>query len=851
MTENLGRAVLYLETDTSKFDQGLQNSEKKASAFGSVAKTAFATGLGYLGAASVQQGFSTLVRNFGDATSAASDLNENQSKVNVVFGESAKAINDFAASAAENLGVSESAALGAAGTFGNLFTSMGLTREEAAKMSQGVLTLGSDLGSFNNLEPTEALDKLRAGLVGEAEPLRALGINLNAAAVEAKAMEMGFVDANGEVTEAGKIQARFALIMEQTTNAQGDFNRTADGTANKQRIMRAQWADLQAEIGQNLLPVQDALIAGLITLAEWVREDLSPAVSEMIGTFKRDWVPVLRAIGERILELRPIAEPIFKFFAESLGRMVDNVKEAVALIGALIDGDFSGAWEHAKNIVNNAKEQVLGYLRSLAEVGGAIVDLFGDKVIEVLGPEGLLGKLGEIGKGILDAILSPFKAAKDAILDVIGFAGGGLAGKVDDVLDNLNERLGGAPGAFAEKAQRFLLMPFEFARDHIGDIVKGLANLAIAQLNATLTAIEGFGNLFGSAVNWITDKLGLGDVVPAFDIGEIPKLARGTGHFRGGLALVGEEGPELVRLPRGSQVMPNSQTAAALKAAGFGLPIGGLPGWDDLKDALTDIPSALADTINEVLSKGVEWLVDRALDAVGFAAPVLPGVLSGVPGSLVGKIKDGLADFAGGLIDGIKRDVPLATGVWGRPLSSYVITQLFGRTPFSSVYPGGIHTGVDMGTPIGQSVMSVDGGRVTAAGLAGGYGNAVMVTHNGLASLYGHLNRIAVAVGQLVTKGQTLGDSGNTGFSTGPHLHLEAREHGVPIDPMRLVALANGGIVTRPTLALIGERGPEVVAPLDRLGGGNVYQTNYVYSPEDARLGTLRAFRQLALQAGG
>ena len=123
--------------------------------------------------------------------SAASDLNEAMSKVDVVFGSSAGAVKEFASNAAQNLGMSETAALSAAGTFGNLFVSMGMGTAPAQDMSTNLLQLSADLGSFNNMDPTEVLEKLRAGLTGETEPLKSLGINLNAAAISAKAMEMG------------------------------------------------------------------------------------------------------------------------------------------------------------------------------------------------------------------------------------------------------------------------------------------------------------------------------------------------------------------------------------------------------------------------------------------------------------------------------------------------------------------------------------------------------------------------------------------------------------------------------------------------------------------------------------
>ena len=106
-------------------------------------------------------------------------------------------------------------------------------------MSQGLVQLAADLASFNNIGVDEALLKLQSGLVGETEPLRALGVNLNAAAVQAEALKMGLAANVETLTAADMAQARYALILQQTTTAQGDLARTSDGWANQNRILQA------------------------------------------------------------------------------------------------------------------------------------------------------------------------------------------------------------------------------------------------------------------------------------------------------------------------------------------------------------------------------------------------------------------------------------------------------------------------------------------------------------------------------------------------------------------------------------------------------------------------------------
>jgi hypothetical protein len=198
---------------------------------------------------------------------AASNLNEAASKVDVVFGSAQGTVEAFAESSAESFGLSERAALEAAGTLGNLVVSMGGTQQAAADMSTDLLGLAGDLASFNNLDTDDVLEKIRSGLVGEVEPLRALGVNFNAAQVEASAMAIAIGDGRNEITEADKVMARYKLIMEQTTTAQGDFARTSDGLANQTRIAQASLEDSAAALGQHLLPIATDAIGIVADLA--------------------------------------------------------------------------------------------------------------------------------------------------------------------------------------------------------------------------------------------------------------------------------------------------------------------------------------------------------------------------------------------------------------------------------------------------------------------------------------------------------------------------------------------------------------------------------------------------------
>lgn len=218
----------------------------------------------------LQSGVSVATDAIFDSVKAASHLNETLSKSSVVFGDSAGEVSAWGDTTAKAFALSKNQAVGAAATFGNLFNQIGVSKPEVAGMSERLVELAGDLSSFNDIDPTEALEKLRSGLAGESEPLRSVGVFLTEAKVKAKALEMGLKSAHGTLSEGDKILARYALILQETSSAQGDFARTANGMENQGRALSAQMDDLSAKLGSRLMPafmgVQKAALGFVSTL---------------------------------------------------------------------------------------------------------------------------------------------------------------------------------------------------------------------------------------------------------------------------------------------------------------------------------------------------------------------------------------------------------------------------------------------------------------------------------------------------------------------------------------------------------------------------------------------------------
>ncbi len=116
------------------------------------------------------------------------------------------------------------------------------------------------------------------------------------------------------------------------------------------------------------------------------------------------------------------------------------------------------------------------------------------------------------------------------------------------------------------------------------------------------------------------------------------------------------------------------------------------------------------------------------------------------------------------------------------PTRNYRNTAFFGQA--GSSWSSGYHTGLDFAAATGTPVFSALAGKVVESGWGGAYGNHIIVRHdNGVETLYAHLNSAAVSTGDRVLRGQRIGAVGNTGNSSGPHLHFEVIKNGEQRDP--------------------------------------------------------------------
>ena len=410
MATTLETLVVKLQADVANLKGGLAQAQTSLKGLDGSVKTAN-DGMGKFGA-SLKKLAGVMAATFGaqqlikfgkDTVMAASNMEESLSKVRVVFGDGAAAVEKFGASAAVNMGISNQAALEAAGTYGNLFQAFGLGQGESQKMSMSLVQLAGDMASFNNTSIDDAILALRSGLSGETEPLKKFGVALSDVRLKAEAAAMGLGTYSGTLPPAIKSQAAYSLIMKDTTLAQGDYARTAEGTANTMKTMGAQFEDAKVALGEALMPAFRSLLGVLNKIIPMLKalgnffknnQDEIKAFAIVVGVGSVAWgvytIAVKKAIiQQKLLNLvqrlnpigliitalalfaaalvkaykqsetfRNIVQGVFKKVTEGVGKflgMIASLMEAVSRIPG-VGKKFEGVAAAIRKASDNTKE---------------------------------------------------------------------------------------------------------------------------------------------------------------------------------------------------------------------------------------------------------------------------------------------------------------------------------------------------------------------------------------------------------------------------------------------------------------------------------------------------------------
>lgn len=245
----------------------------------------------------------------------ASDLDEVQNVVDVTFGDGAKQINEWSQGALKAYGLSELSAKKYSSTLGALMKSSGVSSESLITMSENMTALSGDFASFYNLQNDEAFEKIRAGISGETEPLKALGINMSVANLEAYALSQGIKTAYAKMSQGDQVMLRYNYLLAQSADAQGDFIRTQDSFANQQKLFGESFKQMSAKIMTAAIPAFTALYAKANELIDAFMG--SPEKIQKLQT-------VITNVANKIVEIIPIAIGYVMDFVGFLGQVYNG-----------------------------------------------------------------------------------------------------------------------------------------------------------------------------------------------------------------------------------------------------------------------------------------------------------------------------------------------------------------------------------------------------------------------------------------------------------------------------------------------------------------------------------------------
>jgi len=438
----------------------------------------------------------------------ASDLNETISKSNAIFGDNAAAIEKWGSRSAQTIGLSQSAALAAAAGFGDMFTQIGFTGDEAANMSTAVVQASADLGSFNNLETADVADRMSAAFRGEFDSLQAVIPNINAARVEQEALAATGKTAAASLTAQEKAAAVLAIVHKDGARAMGDFERTSDGAANQTKIATAALADQQAKLGGLLLPayttflgfINGSVIPGFAGVIDFVGENSDALL--LLGGIVLAGAAAYGAITLALKIQRAI------LLATAAGTTIATIAQ-LALNGALTANPIG--------IVVVAITALVAAIAFVATQTTFFQDTW-----------------AKMTKGIGDA----FRFVSDNIIKPVAKGIGTALGQIGDTVSSVFGGISGFVGAAFQNVLGVIRGP-------INGII-GLINGVIGSLNKISVKIP----------SWVPV---VGGQMFGVNLPKIPLLARGTNNAPDAF-IAGEAGPELVTGARGATVRPFAQS---------------------------------------------------------------------------------------------------------------------------------------------------------------------------------------------------------------------------------------------------------------------------------------------------
>jgi hypothetical protein len=544
----VGALYATLNLDKSRFDADVRSSKGGFSSLAEVAKkSALVIGAALLAAASG-------VVAFGIASiDNAVEQERAWGRVVAVFGDSGDEVNRWAEQSSRALGVTDDALELSVANFAEWAKNAGVSTDAATEQAQAMAIRASEISLATGKSYDEVFGALQKGAQGSHKGLKEFGVAIDTNAIRQQALTMGLWDGTGALDASAAAQARSALILQQTTAYQEQAAGMTGTLADSQRKLGVVVDEVQDTVGAAFMNVAQAVLPVLLdaftAVSDWVGSVI-PTVQATLGGFLDGASAGMAVIGDTILpalgaafewltaNILPPLQSIFQTWAE-------NVLPALQRAFAFVQGWIADNWPLISKVVGQVAAVVKTAMDVVADVFRAVMPVI-TKVAEVAFP--LIGAAATV-------LLTVLSTAFDAIGAVWNTAWG-IAKAVAKGIGDAFSALTGV---------------FRTVGDAIGGVFRGAMNALIGLVNGIIRAVNSIQVHIGRiGLDTPAGFVGVGPFDwPGLQLPEIRYLQTGTRNFAGGWAMLGERGPELARLPRGTDVFSSAQSRDLL-AAGSG-----------------------------------------------------------------------------------------------------------------------------------------------------------------------------------------------------------------------------------------------------------------------------------------
>lgn len=481
---NAAKALDQTAASTSKFERGLGKATRAA-------KVAL-TGIGILGAASVRE---------------ASNLQQAAGAVDSVFGKSAPKIHDLAKNAAQSVGLAQSEYSGLASVLGAQLKNLGVSQKNLVGTTDGLIGKAADLAATFGGTTADAVEALSAAFRGETDPIEKYGISLKQSDVNAYLAAKGQGNLTGKARKAAEMQARLALINEQSADSTGQFARESESAAGAQQIATAHLKDALANLGQAALPVVSKIAEWLGKVAKFVSDNskefailvgiiggLAGAVMIVNAAYKvyQTYALLAKAATQAWTGVQKVFNAVMN--ANTITLVVLAI---VALIAIVVAAYKKFPWFRAivDKVMKACKAAVGWLIDAVKKVWSWVNDKLGPAFKWIKGVAVAVWSAIKNAAGwVVNAVRTVYQWVRDRLVNAFNFykgiavrvfqavrgAIGNVIGTVKQVIGWVRDRLGNAFKTARDvisRAMDAVKRPFEIVIDLIGDIIGKIRNI--------------------------------------------------------------------------------------------------------------------------------------------------------------------------------------------------------------------------------------------------------------------------------------------------------------------------------------------------------------------------------------